>query len=119
MQGSAQTGPTEAFGREFRALMIRLAEKYGSLAGETDDRDGQARLRSDIATEFAREAEELIATHVVADDVAEYVRHVVREGFEVDYDPMDPTDVALDAQARPSVPAPGRRLRRPGSEPAP
>jgi hypothetical protein len=119
MHGPSQTGPTEAFGREFRALMIRLTEKYGSLAGATDDPDGQARLRSDVAAEFAQEAEELIARHVVADDVAEYVRHVVREGFDVDYDPMDPTDVSLDAQARPPGPASGRRPRRPGSEPAP
>lgn len=41
---------------------------------------------------FAQELERLIAEHRVEEPVAEYVRHVVREGFDAAFDVMDPSD---------------------------
>jgi len=38
------------------------------------------------------ELERLIAEHGVEEPVAEYVRHVVREGFDAAFDAMDPKD---------------------------
>lgn len=38
----------------------------------------------------AGELERLIAEHRVEEPVAEYVRHVVREGFDAAFDAMDP-----------------------------
>lgn len=38
------------------------------------------------------ELERLIAEHGVEEPVAEYVRHVVREGFDAAFDAMDPRD---------------------------
>ena len=41
---------------------------------------------------IADELERLIAEHGVEEPVAEYVRHVVREGFDAAFDAMDPRD---------------------------
>lgn len=80
------------FGAEFGALMARLATAFEELvvaeAGNSSDRT----LRRRVATQFEGEAEQLIAKHEVQEPVAAYVRHVVREGFEVDFDYMDPTE---------------------------
>jgi hypothetical protein len=81
----------EAFGRDFGALMRRLNEKYTTRrAGDT--RPAGAARRREVAADFQHELERLITRHEVSDTIAEYVRHVVREGFEVDFDSMDPTD---------------------------
>ena len=68
-----------AFGQEFVFLMARLSrERAGNGSGAS------------AVSEFAAETEELIRRHAVPDLVAEYVRHVVRSGFEADFDPLDP-----------------------------
>jgi hypothetical protein len=86
----------EAFGRDFGALMRRLNEKYTTRrAGDACPAD--AAKRREVAAEFQHELERLIARHGVNDTIAEYVRHVVREGFEADFDSMDPTDESLRA----------------------
>lgn len=62
----------EAFGRAFGDLMQRCAP-----AGAGSGAIGQ-------------ELERLIVEHGVDPTVAEYVRHVVREGFDAAFDAMDP-----------------------------
>jgi hypothetical protein len=44
------------------------------------------------AISVSDELERLIAEHGVEEPVAEYVRHVVREGFDAAFDAMDPRD---------------------------
>ena len=41
---------------------------------------------------ISEELERLIVEHRVEEPVAEYVRHVVREGFDAAFDAMDPRD---------------------------
>lgn len=68
---------------------------------------GQARIRRDLSMAFEKEMEDLIVEHQVTGVVAEYVRHVVREGFDVAFDLMDPTNEALQARK-------GQPDRKPG-----
>lgn len=79
------------FGADFRSLMLRLAKEHEA---HLDDEEGPERRevrRASAAAQFEREVENLIRRHSVDDSVAEYVRHVVRVGFEVAFDPMDPS----------------------------
>jgi hypothetical protein len=78
--------------------MRRLNEKHESLLKEKDKGVGQAKIRRDLAIEFEKETEDLIVEHQVTGAVAEYVRHVVREGYDVAFDLMDPTSEALLAR---------------------
>lgn len=89
----------DAFGREFGSLMARLTASFDSLVASIEDAAERERLRRRVATEFENEAEALMARHLVTGRVADYVRHVVREGFESDFDPMDPTEAARDARS--------------------
>ena len=95
VQSSSRVPGADAFGEAFAALMTRLTGEYETLARTAADRDELARIRGVVAVRFEHEAERLIARHRLAEGLAEYVRHVVREGFDVDFDPMDPSEVAL------------------------
>jgi predicted HD phosphohydrolase len=86
-----------AFGRDFGSLMRRLNEKYAARRAGDPHHGDEARRRA-VAADFQRELEKLITRHQVSDTIAEYVRHVVREGFEVDFDSMDPTDESRRAR---------------------
>ena len=90
-------GRAEAFGQGFAALMKRLNERCAVLATDPGVRSGPA-IRREIAAAFEQEVEDLIAAHGVAEPIAEYVRHVVREGFDAAFDLMDTTDGALRAR---------------------
>ena len=79
-------------------MMRRLNEKHASLMNEKGKGVGQAGIRLDLAIAFEKEMEDLIVEHQVTGVVAEYVRHVVREGFDVAFDLMDPTSEALLAR---------------------
>lgn len=81
----------EAFGAEFGPLMERITRRYESLVGAGDGSKNRAHLWREAARPFERQAEELIAKHRVRDPFAAYVRHVLQEGFDVDFDRMDPT----------------------------
>ncbi len=70
---------SEAFGRDFVFLMARLNQERGAY-------ESAAGAKSELEAE----AEELLRRHAVPSLVAEYVRHVVRLGFEADFDPLDP-----------------------------
>lgn len=94
----------DAFGREFGSLMARLTGSFDSLVDAVEDPVERERLRRRVATEFENEAEALMARHLVTGRVADYVRHVVREGFESDFDPMDPCEAAREARAHPCGP---------------
>jgi len=89
----------EAFGRAFAPLMARLTREYESVAARMVLPGELEQVRRTVAGDFQAEAEELIERHQVPGEVAEYVRHVVREGFEADFDPLDPTEVSLQTQA--------------------
>jgi len=80
-----------AFGAEFRPLMSRIARRFQSRLGGTDPPQDQVLAWREVAALFEPEAEALIAKHRLQGPFAEYVRHVVREGFDVDFDLMDPT----------------------------
>jgi hypothetical protein len=84
-----------AFGEAFASLMTRLTGEFEGLAEMVADRDELARIRGVVALRFEHEAERLIARHRLPEGLAEYVRHVVREGFDVGFDPMDPSEAAL------------------------
>jgi hypothetical protein len=92
-QPDLESQGAEAFGKAFALLMRRLTDEVELLATSTDDRARLERIRREVALRFEQEAEQLIAGHLVAETVAQYVRHVVREGFEADFDPMDPTEL--------------------------
>lgn len=74
-----ESQPSQAFGREFVVLMSRLSRDRAGYESAADPERG-----------FEAETEELIRRHAVPELVAEYVRHVVRLGFEADFDPLDP-----------------------------
>jgi hypothetical protein len=76
-----------AFGQEFVFLMARLSRERAS--------HGSA---ASAVSEFEAQTEELIRRHAVPDLVAEYVRHVVRSGFEADFDPLDPALASITRQ---------------------
>jgi len=80
-----------AFGEEFRPLMLRMKRAFDVLADAGDPPSGPARSWRDIASPFAQETEALIAKYRLQGPFATYVRHIVREGFDVDFDLMDPT----------------------------
>lgn len=90
-------GGAEAFGREFGELMKRLDGQCGPLL-DPGRGSAHAAIRLDLGRMFASELEDLIARHRVPEPIAEYVRHVVREGFHVAFDLMDPTDEAQMAE---------------------
>lgn len=90
----------EAIGGDFGSLMRRLNEELGARMAQDEARLGLESVRRQTAAAFLREADELIARHRLGETIAEYVRHVVREGFEVAFDSMDPTDEALRAQKK-------------------
>lgn len=96
----AEGDPTEAFGAEFEALMTRVTGAYESLVKAGGGAQDLAQLRRHVAETFAGEVEDLIARHSVSDAVGEYVRHVVREGFDADFDQMDPTEESLRSRDR-------------------
>lgn len=100
-----ETLRTTAFGEAFVSLMSRLNEEYTSLTRATVDKTELERIRWQVAVRFAQEAEELLARHPMPASVAEYVRHVVREGFEADFDPMDPSEGTSRPGASPPAPA--------------
>jgi len=81
-----------AFGQAFALLMKRLARECESADLPSATQRGPELGRSQVAREVESEAEELIVRHHVPDAVAEYVRHVLRQGFEADFDPLDPTE---------------------------
>lgn len=93
-------GEPEAFGRDFGSLMRRLNEDYATRVTEDGDTLDRRSVRRETGATFQREVEALIARHRMSKEVAEYVRHVVREGFEVAFDAMDPTDEALQVRKR-------------------
>ena len=93
----------EAFGRDLGALMRRLELQCGRLP----DTQRPVEIRHYIGSTFVPELEELIARHRPSEAIAEYARHVVREGFHVAFDQMDPTDEALRVRAALGVQAPG------------
>lgn len=66
------------------------AEAFGRAFGDLMKRRGPATAGS--ADPIGLELERLIAEHGVEPAVAEYVRHVVREGFDAAFDAMDPRD---------------------------
>lgn len=70
---------SEAFGRDFVFLMARLSRERGAYESAAGAKN-----------ELEAEAEDLLRRHAVPSLVAEYVRHVVRLGFEADFDPLDP-----------------------------
>ena len=80
-----------AFGAEFRPLMSRMARRFQSRVEGTDPPRDQVLAWREVAALFEHEAEALISKHRLQDPFAAYVRHVVREGFDVDFDLMDPT----------------------------
>jgi len=99
-------GRSAAFGREFGSLMARLTEAFEALVTAERGAPGDRSLRRQVAVAFETEAENLIAKHGVVDPVAAYVRHVVREGFEVDFDFMDPTEDPLRSVSKTKGSAP-------------
>jgi hypothetical protein len=103
---SDQEGGPEAFGRAFEGLMKRLDRQCEPLLGRRYS--GQPAIRQYIGLAFATELEDLIARHGVHEAIAEYVRHVLREGFDVAFDLMDPTDEAVRLkQTEPRSDTPG------------
>ena len=70
--------------------MSRLNAQYAAQPGGDSPKSRAARRA--IGASFAREAENLLVKHDMAEPVAEYVRHVIRRGFDAEYDFMDPTD---------------------------
>lgn len=94
-----EPGGSEAFGEEFRTLMHRIAAEYEALAGKQGDAERHARLRREVADAFELETERLLSKHLVEIPVAQYVRHVVRKGFDSAYDPMDPASESSTAAA--------------------
>lgn len=71
--------------------MKRITQRYESLVCSGDDSKNRARLWREAAGPFERKAETLLAKHRMKGPFAAYVRHVLHEGFEVDFDRMDPT----------------------------
>ena len=92
-QPDLESQGAEAFGRAFALLLRRLTDEVELLATSTDDRAWLECIRHEVALRFEQEVEQLIAGHLVAEAVAQYVRHVVREGFEADFDPLDPAEL--------------------------
>lgn len=85
----------EAFARDFRSLMGRLDGVLANRMDADGASSGRELARRATATTFQPELRQLVAQHAVGDALAEYARHVVREGFEVPFDAMDPTREAL------------------------
>jgi len=94
----------EAFGRDFGSLMRRLEERHAARLSEGDGEAARLQVRRETAAAFRDEVEKLIAGYGVTAPVAEYVRHVVREGFEAAFDAMDPTDETLRARQGGALP---------------
>jgi hypothetical protein len=86
----AEAQRAEAFGRGFVLLMARLSREHESQAAGATTRDELEQLRSSVTAAFVAELEELVRRYAVPEVVAVYVRHVVRQGFEADFDPLDP-----------------------------
>jgi len=68
-----------AFGREFDDLMRRRRAEVE--AGSPIDA---------LSPALAADLEQLIRVHAVAAPLAQYVRHVLRCGFDSEFDAMDP-----------------------------
>jgi hypothetical protein len=108
-----ETQSSQAFGRDFVFLMARLNRERGSYESAAGARN-----------ELEAEAEELLRRHAVPSLVAEYVRHVVRLGFEADFDPLDPAQAPRDpvdddgwTAFAPSAPGPYALCRSAGEAP--
>lgn len=80
-----------AFGRAFDALMRRRRAEVAQ--GDPVDA---------LSPELAADLERLIDAHDVAEPLAHYVRHVLRCGFDSEFDSMDPPRDA-GAPAEPEV----------------
>ena len=85
------SGAEAAFGEEFRPLMRRIRHAVDALGDGGGRASGRALSWREASRPFELEAEALIAKHCLEGPLAAYVRHVVHEGFDVDFDPMDPS----------------------------
>jgi protein tyrosine phosphatase (PTP) superfamily phosphohydrolase (DUF442 family) len=88
---SPDPGREADFGAEFRPLLMRIRRALGVREDGGGPASGSTLSWRAASHPFEQEAEALMAKHRLEEPLATYVRHIVREGFDVDFDLMDPT----------------------------